>query len=199
MMKIAFVSGLAFLATSRSAFKQSSKYDQRSFILDPAPSREAAQSWLQMQTRRSARPEPIIGLNETFSLHSKRSATKVIYLDFTGRNVSGTVWNEVKRLQTIHAPSFDMDGDPSTYSTSERKVISKVWQAVSEDFAPFEIDVTTEYAGDENFLIRSSNLDDSFGIRVLISPICDVVCEENNPACAGVAFPDHFSDVGKLR
>jgi hypothetical protein len=36
------------------------------------------------------------------------------------------------------------DGNPSSFSTSERATILSVWRTVSEDFAPFNVDVTTE-------------------------------------------------------
>lgn len=36
------------------------------------------------------------------------------------------------------------DGSPSSFSTNERATILFVWRSVSEDFAPFNVDVTTE-------------------------------------------------------
>ena len=37
---------------------------------------------------------PLFPLSETFKLHSNPSATKVIYLDFNGQQVTGTAWNK---------------------------------------------------------------------------------------------------------
>ena len=68
----------------------------------------------------------------------------------------------------------------------------QVWQRVAEDYAPFEIDVTTQYAGSEDFLVRSSLSDDHYGIRVLISPVGSVI----NPNVGGVSYVGLFSEVG---
>ena len=67
-----------------------------------------------------------------------------------------------------------------------------MWQRVAEDYAPFEIDVTTQYPGSEDFLVRSSLSDDHYGIRVLISPVGSVI----NPNVGGVSYVGLFSEVG---
>ena len=38
---------------------------------------------------------------------------------------------------------FDTDGTPSTFSASELAVVQDAWQRVAEDYAPFDVDVTT--------------------------------------------------------
>ncbi len=75
--------------------------------------------------------------------HSRPGSTKVLYLDFNGAIVTGTAWN------TASAPSydclpFDTDGAPDTFSDAEQATIVEIWQRVAEDYAPFDIDVTTE-------------------------------------------------------
>ncbi|KAF6263053.1 hypothetical protein COO60DRAFT_1635476 [Scenedesmus sp. NREL 46B-D3] len=44
----------------------------------------------------------------------------------------------------LHAP----DGDRSTFNAEELADIVAVWRAVAEDFAPFDVDVTTVDPGD---------------------------------------------------
>lgn len=39
------------------------------------------------------------------------------------------------------------DGSPTTWSASELSDILAIWRAVSEDFAPWDVDVTTEDPG----------------------------------------------------
>lgn len=40
------------------------------------------------------------------------------------------------------------DGSPSTWSASELSDILAIWRSVAEDFAPWDVDVTTEDPGD---------------------------------------------------
>ncbi len=72
--------------------------------------------------------------------HSLPGATNVIYLDFDGEILSDTVWSSV----TLHAAPLDLEGSSATFSASEQAFISRVWSRVAEDYAPFNIDVTTE-------------------------------------------------------
>lgn len=39
------------------------------------------------------------------------------------------------------------DGSPSTWSAAELSDILAIWRAISEDYAPFDVDVTTEDPG----------------------------------------------------
>ncbi len=67
-------------------------------------------------------------------LNSNPSAPASIYLDFNGHFEAG--WNETY-------PAFDRDGDPTTMNEEERTFILEVWTVAAEDFAPFNINVTT--------------------------------------------------------
>jgi PKD repeat protein len=77
---------------------------------------------------------------DAFYLHSRPGAPHVVHLDFDGHTFSGTIWSS----GTIQARPFDLDGSPSTFSAAERSAIAEIWHRVSEDFAAFDIDVTTE-------------------------------------------------------
>lgn len=107
---------------------------------------------------------------DAFRLHSRPGANRVIFLDFDGHTTSGTSWNSV---YTANAPivsqPFDQDGNPATFSASERAVIESIWKRVAEDYAPFAVDVTTEDPGVEA-LRKANGGDSAFGIRVVISP-----------------------------
>lgn len=78
-----------------------------------------------------------------FTLHSKLGASKVVHLDMDGHVVSGTRWN-YGREDPLYMRPYDTDGDESSFSTSELQVIAEVWKRIAEDYAPFDIDVTTE-------------------------------------------------------
>ena len=76
--------------------------------------------------------------------HSKPGAPNVLFLNFSGEDVSGTSWNNSLGRTLIPAVAFSSDSDFSTFSDSEQLAIKRIWQRVSEDFTPFNIDVTTE-------------------------------------------------------
>lgn len=86
------------------------------------------------------------GINptDTFKLHSKPGAPNVVYINFTGYTITGTEWNLSRNVNSYQARPFDRDGSPSTFSASEKENIAEVWHRISEDYAPFNIDVTTE-------------------------------------------------------
>jgi subtilisin-like proprotein convertase family protein len=90
-----------------------------------------------------ADPHIIVPAN-TFKLHSLPSAEHVIYLDFNGHTTSHTWWNSFTNGADIVSPAFDLDGDPSTFSSAELLRIQMIWDRVAEDFSPFDVDVTTE-------------------------------------------------------
>lgn len=85
---------------------------------------------------------------ETFALHSKPGASKVLFLDFDGHVIEGTAWNaNSSRPDTYYARPFDTDGSPSSFGSAELETIHEVWHRVAEDFAAFDVDVTTEDPG----------------------------------------------------
>lgn len=78
---------------------------------------------------------------DTFKLHSKPGASNIIYLDFNGHTISGTAWNSGSNIQ---ARAYDTDGDVTSFGSTEHTQIAEVWHRIAEDFAPFDVDVTTE-------------------------------------------------------
>jgi PKD repeat protein len=105
---------------------------------------------------------------ETFLLHSRPTSTKKLYLDFNGHTTTGTGWNNTYAAgANIVTPAFDMDGSPTTFSATETDRIQLIWQRVREDYAPFNIDVTTEDPGVEA-LRRTSSTDQAYGVRMCI-------------------------------
>lgn len=105
--------------------------------------------------------------------HSNPSYTKKIYLDFDGQQISGTTWNNRVYLGTyntgavINAPAFSFDSDLTTFNATELTAIQEVWARVAEDFAPFQVDVTTESPSASAFTAGSQ------AIRVMISTDVD--------------------------
>ena len=108
-----------------------------------------------------------VDLANTFRLHSSPTATKTIYLDFNGHETTRTNWNNKTGRATITTPAFSADADATAFSDAELERIQFIWQRVAEDFAPFDVDVTTEYLG-EDALVNSGGTDQEWGVRAAI-------------------------------
>lgn len=127
----------------------------------------------------------LLPLDQTFKLHSRAGAKRTIYLNFKGGTYSNTAWG------SFTAQPFDFDGAPATFSNAELERIQYIWQRVSEDYAPFDVNVTTE-APAADVITRSSSTDQVFGTMVLITNRTGVY----SCSCGGVAYVGIFDDVG---
>ena len=92
----------------------------------------------------SAAPLPVSPFPDSLKFHSRPGAPNVIYLNFAGETVTNTEWNTQLGRAEIPALPFSMDADFTTYSGSEQAAIRAIWQRVAEDYAPFDVNVTTE-------------------------------------------------------
>ena len=125
-------------------------------------------------------------LGDTFALHSRPGATKVIYLDFDGHSTIGTDWNFA--YGSVETPAYNFEGGAGTFSPNERERIQAIWERVAEDFSPFDVDVTTEDPGVEA-LRRSGPGDTRWGKRVCIGGRWE---DWLNWSAGGVAYLDSF-------
>jgi hypothetical protein len=82
-------------------------------------------------------------------LSSNSGAAKKLYLDFGGHYEAS--WGTARNVIT---PAFDQDGRPATYSSGEIAAITEIWTRVAEDYAPFNIDVTTIDPGTSSGVAR---------------------------------------------
>lgn len=114
--------------------------------------------------------QPVAPLADTFQLHSRPGANRLIYLDFDGATLTGIAWNVYAGAPTIVAPAWNVDGDPAVFGEAERITIQYVWQRVAEDYAPFDVDVTTQEPSTDR-ITRTDSADQEYGMVVLISPI----------------------------
>ncbi len=87
---------------------------------------------------------PVGALPPSLIFHSKPGAPNVLYLNFIGEMVTNTAWNTSLGRTVIPALAFSTDGDYTTFSDAEQAAIKNVWMRMAEDYAPFNIDVTTE-------------------------------------------------------
>ena len=130
-------------------------------------------------------------LDQTFLLHSRPGAKRTIYLNFKGATLTGTAWNSSGT--SITALPFDLDGLPYSFNTTELQRIQYIWQRVAEDYAPFDVNVTTE-AVPLDRISRSSSTDDVFGTTVLITNSTGVY----SCSCGGVAYLGVFDDTSDV-
>lgn len=98
----------------------------------------------------------LIGLSNPLtsipSLNSNPGAPVTVYLDFDGHTESRD-WPSVRSdglTGPVISPAFDVDNDPTTFSDEELRMIEEVWYRVSEDYSPFNINVTTVNPGTFN-------------------------------------------------
>lgn len=133
-------------------------------------------------------PGALRPVGETFLLQSKPGAKRTVYLNFRGATLTGTAWNSGGN--TIVAAPFDLDGVPGTFSDAELQRIQYIWQRVAEDYAPFDVNVTTQQPAPEA-LTRAGSADDVFGTTVLVTNSTGVY----NCSCGGVAYVGAFDDT----
>ncbi len=129
---------------------------------------------------------PVSPFPASLRFHSRPGAPNVLFINFSGESVSGTAWNSSLGRTTIPAVAFSTDADYSTFSDAEQLAIKRIWQRMAEDYAPFNIDVTTERPG--TFTTRTAH--------ALITRNTDANGLENPAAAAGgVAYVNVFASA----
>ena len=140
----------------------------------------------------TAAPNATVPLSETLTLESKPGSSRTIYLDFTGDTVTGTAWNSSYGA-TIVAEPYSIDSTVDTnFSDAELTEIQKAWQVVAEDYAPFDVNVTTKDPG-LAAIDRTSSSDLVYGTRALITNGGTVY---DQCGCGGVAYVNVFNLSG---
>ncbi|MGP1271720.1 MAG: GC-type dockerin domain-anchored protein [Phycisphaerales bacterium] len=142
----------------------------------------------------TARPEeeegaPAVGrgsipLDQAFLLNSRPGASKTIYLDFDGHHSRNNGWGH-----NIVFPAFNRSGSSSSFTDAELEEIIGTWQQVAEDFAPFDVNVTTQDPG-LAAIVRSNGADQQYGIRCVMTQATGGF----GNGIGGVAFLNSFGD-----
>jgi hypothetical protein len=137
----------------------------------------------------------LVASGNAFTLSSRPASTHTIYLDFTGYALSGTAWNAPYDIpdNRVLAP-FDTDGDPAHFSAVELDAIRSIWLSVAEDYAPFDVNVTTAEPA-TGAIERSSVSDQQYGTRAVITNDATTYATICPSGCGGIAFVDVFSLV----
>lgn len=123
-------------------------------------------------------------LAQTFQLSSNAAAKHTVYLDFDGHtngDVYGTGWDN------IVSPAWDYSANGLAFTDTEKQIIQNIWARVAEDFAPFNVNVTTQDPGVEA-LRKVGTTDDRWGIRVVFTGN-----DQPAPGSGGVAYVGSFN------
>ena len=100
----------------------------------------------------------VYDLGQTFALHSDPAALHSIYLDFNGHSMASSQWENGGALQL--RPFY------SDFSSEANLLeIQRIWQRIAEDFAPFQVNVTTQEPISDD-LRKTSSTDPRWGVRM---------------------------------
>lgn len=111
------------------------------------------------------------------ALNSDPSASVNVYLDF-----NGNVQDQWGSIHDIVTPAFSLDKDTSTFSDAELNAIREIFERVAEDYAPFNVNVTT---------VEPPVIGDGNGVRVAIGGRYQ---DWYHSPAGGVAFVDNFTN-----
>ena len=153
---------------------------------------------------RDDRADPVVGpsassttttqlapLTQTFALHSKPGSQRTIYIDADGFALASTAWNgSLYPSSSVTLPAYSMDAS-SAFSDAEKIAIQNMWAIVAEDYAPFDVDVTTQ-APAPAALTRSGADDQVYGTRAVVTT--DAV-GASACGCGGIAYLGVFDDA----
>ncbi|MFC7485202.1 zinc-dependent metalloprotease family protein [Knoellia sp. CPCC 206453] len=169
--------------------------DARLYYVEPMSPEMVAQaaSRARANTRRPPKPpQPPTGAGPIApALSSLPGASRVIYIDFNGHTISGTAWNANGGPASVNVTPYDTDGAPATFSAAENAVITETWQRIAEDYAPFNVNVTTVDPG-ADAINRSSSTDLNYGTRLLVDPTS---WYQAGCGCGGVAYVGVFDSA----
>lgn len=165
--------------------------EERLFYVDEAPA--------QTDTAVPSSGGSALSQEQVMALHSRPGAQRTIHLDVDGIGGSyggsiGSSWSRGYTGGDGVAEPYSLDADLArSFSRDELADIYSIWQRVAEDFAPFEVDVTTQDPGFEA-IDRGGASDEVYGTRVALTSTA-THCRCGGAAYVGVfdATPGHAS------
>ena len=134
---------------------------------------------------------PVAELRDTFRLNSREDARHTIYLDFDGHATTDPFWTVDNGDRDFATPEYSRDGRDG-FSAADLKAIQEIWRRVTEDFLPFDVNVTTEDPGAEALRRRGSG-DRAWGVRAVVGG--DGAWFDRSGGTTGVAGLDTFDST----
>jgi len=89
---------------------------------------------------------------------SNPDSEKTIYLNFEGKELSNSLWNEQAGQDTISVSQADLDQEQQ----------EQVWAAVAEDYAPFDVNVVIGADPDGGAVNKTEGDDEQYGLEMVI-------------------------------
>ncbi|MGO1855233.1 MAG: zinc-dependent metalloprotease family protein [Microbacteriaceae bacterium] len=99
---------------------------------------------------------------------SRPDAPVTIYLDFDGETVTDKLWNEAVLEGPNARPAIPTLEFDAAVSGADPAFVDEVWAGVAEDYAPFNVNVTTTRPSDDK-LYKTSADDNEYGVHVIIT------------------------------
>ena len=163
----------------------------QAFYVEPTDHEAQATQGTEVQAATQSADKQLFPLEDTFSLSSKPGSSRTIYLDFNGHTISGTAWNTSYWGSSALLPAYDFAGGASTFTDAERINIQNVWAFVAEDFAPFDVNVTTMDPG-ADAITRDSSADQLYGSRAVVT---NDTTGQSRCGCGGIAYVGVFNST----
>lgn len=167
----------------------------RAFVIEP----RLSEAEVFAATERAVPVHTGISPASAFLLNSRPGSTRTIFLDMNGHNVTGTGWDDNDFFGSSGASrqiaGYNIQGESNNYSTLERQRIIDMWSSVAEDFAMFDVNVTTQTPSD-SALDRTGAGDAEFGVRVVVSNSSNKIAQWCG--CGGIAWLGVFNHYAGL-
>jgi hypothetical protein len=106
---------------------------------------------------------------DVFNLESRPTSGKVIYLDVDGHVTTDDFWGSADGFGAAFQPNAAPYINPATATPQQRDALYEIWRRVSEDYLPFDVNITTRDPGIEG-LRKTWPADQNYGQRMVISP-----------------------------
>ena len=139
---------------------------------------------------------PVAPLADTFELASLPDSERTIFLDFDGHRLADTLWNDQDGVAPATHAGWDPDRNGAGFTDRERGLVQEIWSRIAEDYAPYDVNVTTADPG-EAALTRSSAGDHRFGMRVLFSDSTALFDAVTSGSTVGLAYIGTFDQVDR--
>lgn len=88
--------------------------------------------------------EAIPSITTLRNLQNRPGSANVLFIDYWGGSLSNTAWNaNYTSNNPINYTAYDTDGNPGSFSSEERYSMWLAWREAVEDYAAFNINITT--------------------------------------------------------
>lgn len=168
----------------------------RIFIVDDSLEKIMQDNGLEMPLNANTLPQKKVISNNPPSgftpegipiFHSFPGSPNVLYLNFLGAVITGTAWNDFYMTPSYSAQPYI----PAAYNPNRtpgfppavQNAIAKIWARVTEDYAPWQIDVTTE---------APASYTNTTAVALITSSITTDGKPMPSNTAGGVAFLDAF-------